>query len=143
MAEMLSGAIEQLLGRASGPLHLRLVIMPIVATILAIRAGLKDARTGQPAFLWAVVTSPAERRRLLHSGWKDIGRMLIIALVIDAVYQVMMFRAFHVVQALIVAVVLAMVPYVLIRGPINRVARGLARMHGRSAEGRTAAPTQP
>lgn len=47
ISEIFSRAIEQLLGRASGPLHLRLVIQPIMATILAIRAGLRDAREGQ------------------------------------------------------------------------------------------------
>jgi len=123
--EMLSRGVEQLLGRTGGPLHFRVLIMPIVVTTLAVRAGLKDAREGQPAFLWAVLTHPAGRRRLLRSGLKDVGRIFIVAIVLDTAYQLMILRAFYVVQLLIVAVACAVVPYALIRGPVTRLTRGL------------------
>jgi len=125
IVEMVQRAVEQLLGRAGGPLHFRLVIQPIVATVIAVRAGLKDAREGQPAFFWTVLTNPAERQILLRSGWKDIGKIFVVALVLDTVYQVFVLRAFYVVQALIVAAVLAIVPYILVRGPVTRLARRL------------------
>jgi hypothetical protein len=121
--EMLSRAVEQLLGRASGPLHFRLVMMPTVVTVLAIRAGLRDAREGEPAFLWAILTSPTERRRLVSSALKDIGRIFIVAIVLDTAYQLVVLRAFYVVQLFIVAVACAIVPYVLIRGPVTRLTR--------------------
>ena len=124
--EILNRGVEQLLGRASGPLHLRLVIMPTVVTILAIRAGLKDAREGQLAFLWGIIAKPAERRRRLLAGWKDITRIFIIAIVLDTAYQLMVLQAFYVVQTLIVAVACAIVPYVLFRGPTTRLARALS-----------------
>jgi hypothetical protein len=133
--EMLSRGIEQLLGRASGPLHFRLLVMPTVVTILAVRAGLRDAREGQPAFLWAVLTNPAERRRLLRSGVRDIGRIFVMALVLDTTYQVMVLREFYPVQLLIVAVACAIVPYVLIRGPVTRLTRRLYRNQARPAGG--------
>jgi hypothetical protein len=123
---MLSRGVEQLLGRASGPLHLRLVIMPTVVTILAIRAGLKDAREGQPPFVWGIVVYPAERRRRFLAGWKDITKIFIVAIVLDTAYQLMVLRAFYVVQTLIVAVACAIVPYVLFRGPTTCLARGLS-----------------
>ena len=44
IAESLTRGVEQLLGRASGPLHFRLILQPIVATALAIRAGLRCPR---------------------------------------------------------------------------------------------------
>jgi hypothetical protein len=125
IVEMVQRAVEQLLGRAGGPLHFRLVIQPIVATVIAVRAGLKDAREGQPAFFWTVLTNPAERQILLRSGWKDIGKIFVVALVLDTAYQVIVLRAFYVVQGLIVAVVLAIVPYILVRGPVTRLARRL------------------
>ncbi len=99
--------------------------MPLVATFLAVRAGLKDAREGQPAFLWAIVTSPAERRRLFRSVAKDVGRIFIVAVVMDTTYQLLVLRAFYPVQVLIVAVACALVPYFLIRGPVTRLTRGL------------------
>jgi len=48
--------------------------------------------------------------------------LFIFAVVLDAVYQFIAFRAFHVGQTLIVTVVLAIVPYVLIRGAVTRLA---------------------
>lgn len=126
ISEILSRGVEQLVGRASGPLQFRLVIMPTVVTLLAIRAGLKDARQGQPAFLWAIIVRPAGRRRRLLAAWKDITRIFIVAVVLDTAYQLVIFRAFFVVQALIVAVVCAIVPYVLLRGPVARLARALS-----------------
>jgi hypothetical protein len=119
--EILGRGFEQLLGRASGPLHLRLLITPAVVTILAIRAGLKDARAGHSTFLSA---NQAERRDLVRSGWKDIGRVFILAIVLDTVYQLIFLRAFYVVQALIVAVLLAIVPFALFRNVVSRLTRG-------------------
>jgi hypothetical protein len=121
--DILSRGVEQLLGRASGPFHLRLMITPIVAVLFAIRAGLRDAREGHPPFLWEFFTNPAERQRLHRSWWKDIGKMIIVALVIDAVYQLYALRAFYVFQALILIVVLAMGPYALVRGITTRLTR--------------------
>lgn len=133
--EMLSHKIAQLIGRASGPLNFRLVIMPTVVTILAIRAGLRDARQGEPAFLWSILTKPTLRRRLLRSALKDIGRIIIMALVLDTTYQLMVLRGFYLGQALIVAVACAIVPYILIRGPVTRLTRGLYRKQTAPANG--------
>ncbi len=128
--EILSRTVEQLLGRASGPLHFRLIVMPTMVTILAIQAGLRDARTGQPAFLHAFIRNPDARGDLLRSAAKDVGRVFIFALVIDTIYQVLQLRAFYVGQALVVALACAIVPYVLIRGPATRAARLVMKMVG-------------
>jgi hypothetical protein len=121
--EIFSRAYEQLLGRSSGPLHMRLILQPIVASVLAIRAGIRDARERKPVFLWTVLTSAEERRIMLQSGWKDLSKILVIALVLDTVYQLIALRAFFVIQALIVAFCVAVVPYSILRGPVNRLVR--------------------
>jgi hypothetical protein len=100
-------------------------MLPTVVTILAIRAGLKDAREGQPAFLWAILTNPAERRRLLRSAAKDVGTIFIVAVVLDTTYQLVVLRAFYPVQLVIIAVACAIVPYVVVRGLVTRLTRGL------------------
>ena len=46
-----------LIGRTDGPLTLRLIFQPTVAAILAIRAGLKDAREGRTPYLWSMFTN--------------------------------------------------------------------------------------
>ena len=54
--------------------------------------------------LWAILTNPSERRRLFHSAVKDIGRIFIVAVVLDTAYQILFLRTFYIVQLFIVAV---------------------------------------
>ena len=114
---------ENLISRVTGPLHFRLLLQPLMATIFAVRAGLKDAREGKPAYFWALFSGPVQRKELLKEGWKAVGKVFIIAIVIDAVYQVIALRWIYPLEALIVAAVLAIVPYLLFRGLVNRIAR--------------------
>ena len=123
----LNRAVDELLGRASGPMHLRLIMQPAMATFFAIRAGLRDARENQSPFLWTFLTEPGERKRLAISVWKDIGKVFVIALILDTVYQIIALHQFRILQTLLVAVILAVVPYVLIRGPVTRIARARRR----------------
>jgi hypothetical protein len=118
---------QDLLGRLHGPLNFRLLVMPTVVTFLALRADWKDAREGRPTFFGAFITDPVERRRLFRSALRDIGRVFIVAIVLDTAYQLMVFRWVYPGEVLVVAVVCAIVPYVLVRGPITRVARLLYR----------------
>jgi len=133
----LSQSVEQLLGRASGPLHFRLFVMPIVVTILAIRAHLRDVREGHPIYLGAFLTNPAERRRLFRSGLKDFGKVFVIACVLDTIYQILMLKAFYPGQMLIVAVACAIVPYFLIRGPVTRLVYAWRQRRRGAAEATT------
>ena len=68
-------------------------------------------------------TEPAERGYLLREGWKAMLRVFILALVMDAIYQFIVLRWFYPGEAVITALILAFVPYLLIRGPVNRLAR--------------------
>jgi hypothetical protein len=126
--DSLSRGVAQLIARADGPLHFRLVVMPTVVTILAIRAHLRDVREGNPIFLWAFFKSPSERRRLLRSGLQDFGRVFLVACVLDTAYQLLFLGAFYPGQMLIVAVACAVVPYFLVRGPILRLANLLRQL---------------
>ncbi len=113
----------QLADRFGGPLTFRLIFQPTMAAILALRAGLADAREGRPAYLWTMFTDTGARRDLLRSGWHDVGRVFALAFGVDAVYQVIVLQWWYPLQALIVACVLAIVPYILVRGPVTRLAR--------------------
>ena len=138
---MLNRGVEQLLGRSIGPLQFRLFVMPTVVTLIAIRAGLRDARQGQPAFLWAIITDPTDRRRRLLAAWKDITRIFIVALVLDTLYQLMVHHAFYVGQTLIVAVTCAILPYVLFRGPTTRLVRVLSAKQTAAANSQASVDT--
>lgn len=115
--------VENLADRVSGPLKFRLFLQPVMASIFAILAGLKDARAGKPPYLWALATDPAHRADMLKDGWKSVGKVFILALVLDVVYQIIVLRFVYPGEAIIVAFVLAIVPYLILRGLITRIAR--------------------
>src|SRR5262245_62546563 len=105
----------------------RLALQPAMALIFAIRDGLKDAREGRPAYFYSLFTDPENRRNRLREAYKAVSRVFILAIVMDLIYQLIVLRWFYPLQALIVAIVLAFLPYILLRRPVNRVARFLRR----------------
>jgi hypothetical protein len=127
MDEMLTRLWENLGGRIGGPMSLRLLLQPTIATVLAIRSGLADARAGKPAYLWTVLTNPEDRRDLLRSGWKSVAKVFTMAIVLDVVYQLIVNRWVYPLESIIVAFVLACIPYLLLRGPVNRIASAARR----------------
>jgi hypothetical protein len=125
MGEVWTRIVENLGDRLGGPLSFRFVLQPLVAAIFAIVAGLQDARLGRLPYLWAVLTDPAHRGALIKDGWSRIGKVFLVAIVLDLVYQVVVLEVYPG-EALIVALLLAVVPYVL-RGVVTRLAELLAR----------------
>jgi hypothetical protein len=123
MEELIARGWEGLMDRVGGPMTFRLILQPIMATLLAVRAGLKDAREGRPPYLWTILTDPNQRVDLLREGWRSIGRVFVLAVLIDLIYEVVVDRLFYPLETLIVAVTLAVVPYLVLRGPVNRIAR--------------------
>jgi hypothetical protein len=110
--------------RLSGPLKFRFILQPGMAIFLAVRSGLKDARDGKRPYFWGMLTgNAAERKAELKSGWKSIGKLFIAATVMDAIYQYLVDRWVYPSEAVLVALILAVVPYLLVRGPINRIVR--------------------
>jgi hypothetical protein len=135
MNEIFTRIWEDLIGRIGGPMSLRLYLQPTIATIFAIRDGLKDAREGRPAFFWALFTDPAHRREMIRDGWKSVAKVFTMAFILDVVYQVIALRWVYPGEALITAFILAIVPYLLIRGPVNRIARLLMRKNATAGSG--------
>ncbi len=121
MDDISARILGNLADRLSGPLHLRVFMQPLMAILFAVRDGRRDARNGDVPYFWALFTDPNHRFDLLRSGWKSVGKVFIIALLIDAAYQYIQLRWFWPGEALIVATVLAIVPYVSLRGAVNRL----------------------
>jgi hypothetical protein len=112
-----------LIGRISGPMSFRIILQPVMAIAFAVHDGLADARAGRPPYLWAFLNRPAERRELLASAWRAIGRVIVLAIAMDLIYQWKVFGRFYPVELLNVVLLLAVVPYVLWRGVLNRFLR--------------------
>jgi hypothetical protein len=123
MEEIWQRYIENLFARLDGPLHFRLIVQPTMAAIFAVIDGVKDAKLGKPAYFWEVCTSPEHRRELLEGAWKRVGKIFILAVILDVVYQLKVTHWVYPGETLTVAILLAVVPYILLRGPINRILR--------------------
>ena len=128
---MLLRAWNQLVGRLDGPLSFRFVLQPLMAATLAILAGLHDAHAGRPPFLWRVLNESHERRALLLSGWRHVGTVFAVAVVIDSAYQIVVLHFFYPLQALLVASALAFVPYLVMRDLAGRARTAYRRRVGR------------
>ena len=134
MEEFLTRFFTNLTDRVGGPMTFRLILQPTMAILLAIRAGMKDAREDRPPYLWTILTDPAQRAVLIREGWKSVARVFVLAVIMEVIYQWIMLRWFYPGEALTIAVLLAVLPYLLLRGPINRLTRRLRRQPQVSAD---------
>src|SRR5215471_16195199 len=121
MAGGLERVLENLIARVTGPMHFRLLLQPAVAIFLGIKDGIKDAQEGRPAYLWTICTRPELRGQLLRAGLRTVAKVMIMAVMIDAIYQIIELHWFYPGEAVLVALVLAFIPYLLIRGPAKRI----------------------
>jgi hypothetical protein len=115
--------IDGLMARIDGPMSMRLVIQPLVALFFAFRDGRRDARENRSPYFWALFWEAEHRRELIGSGWQSIGKVFIVAIVLDLVFQYLVFQTFRPIGALVAGIVLAIVPYLILRGPVNRFTR--------------------
>jgi len=122
MDDMWMRIVENLQARVSGPLHFRLVLQPVMASIFAIIAGLKDAKAGRPPYFWSLISNPSQREAMLRDGWKGVGKVFVFALILDVIYQIVVLDFVYPGEAIIVAIVLAIVPYLILRGAVTRLA---------------------
>jgi len=132
-AEVRARIWQNLLERAGGPMTFRFILQPIMATIAAFLDGVKDARTGRAPFWEAVLANPAQRADRLQQAVIATARIILLGLIIDTIYQVIEFKTFHPAEAVIIALLLAFVPYVALRGIISRIARRWIGRHSAGA----------
>ena len=137
MDETFGRVVNDLISRLDGPLHFRIVLQPLMAAVLAIRDGLKDERHGDPAYFWSLFTDSHLRPTLIRNGWKSIARIFILAVVLDSVYQLIVLHWFYPFETLLVAIVLALLPYALLRGLVNRVTRAFSEKRALEREPET------
>ncbi len=123
MEEFLKKSLEHLLGRLSGPMWIRFVLQSLVSVGLGLRAGARDARMGRAPFGSLLWSGHVPRAILWRQVWRGIARLFTFAAIIDVIYQVFFLHEFHPLQALVVAAALAILPYLMVRGPANRLIR--------------------
>jgi hypothetical protein len=78
---------QHLIDRPGAALAFRFLMQPTVSSILAIRDGIKDARKGRSPSFWTMLFDPEKRRPLLREGLVATSKIMLVAFVIDLVYQ--------------------------------------------------------
>jgi len=114
---------DDLVSRPSGPLAFRLIVQPLMASALAIRDGIRDARRSRSPYFWTIYTDPTRRKARLVEGIRAVSRVLVFAAVVDVAYQLIALHGLRPFETVVIAVVLAFLPYLIVRGPANRIAR--------------------
>jgi hypothetical protein len=115
--------MENMSFRIDGPMKFRFVLQPTMAVVFAVIAGIKDARSGKPPYLWSLVSDPDHRGDLVKDGWKSVGKVFMLAIVLDIAFQIMVLHTVYPGEVIIVAFLLAILPYVALRGLVTRIAR--------------------
>jgi hypothetical protein len=122
-SEVLARIWQNMLDRPGGSFGFRFVLQPVMATVAALRDGISDARTGRAPLLRTILTDPEQRRGRLDEALIATARIILLGLVMDTAYQFIEFETFHPAETVIIAVLLAFVPYVVLRGLVTRIAR--------------------
>jgi hypothetical protein len=113
--------------RPGGPMAFRFLLQPAMAAIAAVHDGVKDVRTNRSPYFWTVLHDPGQRGGRLREGLLSTARIILLGLGMDAIYQWRVLGTFYPGEALVVALLLAVVPYFLLRGPVCRIARRFLR----------------
>ena len=118
---------NDLAARLNGPGAFRFYLQPALAATFAIVDGVKDARAGRPAFLWDTLRGGPGRAQRLRTGLQQVSTPFAVAVVVDLMLQWVIMREIHLGAAFVVGVALIYLPYILVRGPVNRL---LSLRHG-------------
>jgi Na+/H+-translocating membrane pyrophosphatase len=129
-------AFERLVARFTGPMHIRFIVQPVMAAILGIRDGIRDAKEGQTPFLCELCTRPESRSPQLKKALRRLIIPLPIAIILDAIVQYMLFRRVRVLGAVILGTAIMGLPYSLAREISNRVACSRSHAHFETPVGR-------
>jgi hypothetical protein len=111
-----------MVGRVDGPLRFRFILQPVMAVFFGFRDGLRFAREGRSFLIWGGPKDPAERTAQFLSTCRSIGKVFLLAIVLDVIYQLWVLHWVFIPQLLFVALILALVPYLLVRETVNLIA---------------------
>jgi len=119
--------LEELPQRFTGPGRFRFLLQPMIAIVLGIRAGLADAKVGNPPYLFGLLLGAGRRRELLRSGVVGVRNLVALGIIMDLVFQLVLYHSVHPGAALLVGPIFIAFPYALSRALTTRVGRAMAK----------------
>jgi hypothetical protein len=103
-----------------------------MATLAAIRDGRRDAKLGRGPYFAKIVMQADERVGRFREGLNATARIIFLGIVVDTIYQEVEFKEFYPNEAVIVALMLAFIPYLIARGLVTRIALSRQRRDGKA-----------
>jgi hypothetical protein len=119
--------LEELPQRFTGPGRLRFILQPMIAIVLGIRGGLADTKAGNPPYLFGLLSGAGRRRELLRSGVAAIRNLVAMGIIMDIVFQLVLYRSVHPGAAVVIGPILICFPYAVSRALTTRVTRAMAK----------------
>jgi len=108
-------------GILGGSFQIRLILQPLVAMLLGVRFGIRDAKQGRAPIIKAVAGAKGQRGSLLAHAARDAVIPLVVALVLDAILQRMINGRVRPLGAVIVGGLLVFLPFLIVRALTNRI----------------------
>lgn len=110
--------------RFTGMGRIRFILQPLIALLISRHDGLRDAEKGRPPFLSGLIFRyQGQPRHSLRGAAASIGNLLIVAILMDLLFQFLIFREVHPLAALLIGPLLIAAPYAVGRAWTNRFAR--------------------
>lgn len=116
--DILTRFLTNLADRIHGPFMFRFVFQPVMAAWLALHDGIADARAGRASYVWALLAED-KRIQLLREAARRVARVLVLGVVMDVTYQLVMFRWIYPLELVVTVLVVAFLPYLLVRGLVH------------------------
>ncbi len=102
------------------------MLQPMIAIVLGIRGGLADAKAGNPHYLLGLLFHAEHRKEYLRSGVAEIRNLLAAGIILDIVFQLILYHSVHPGAALVLAPILICIPYAVARS-LTRLACAMAK----------------
>jgi len=118
--------IEELPQRFIGPGRLRFILQPVTAIVLGIRGGFRDARAGRAPYLYELIFNTGHRREFLRSGVAAIRNLLALGIIMDILFQLILYRSVHPGAAVLIGPLFICIPYAVSRVLTSRVTQRMA-----------------
>jgi hypothetical protein len=114
---------HDLIDRPGGPMRFRFILQPSMGAIAAVRDARADVVAGRSPFFVTIMGKPEERVARLCEALNATARIVLLGVVMDVIYQIFVLKTFYPAEAAVIAVVLAFLPYAVIRGLVLRLLR--------------------
>ncbi|MBR1286085.1 hypothetical protein JQ597_28940 [Bradyrhizobium sp. AUGA SZCCT0177] len=108
--------------RIHGPMTFRFYLQPVMAALAALPDGIRDARLGHKSFFWSAWWDNNASAGRLREGAISTARVVLLGLSMDVIYQFKVLDRFYPAEALMMAILLAVIPYFIFRWIVERAA---------------------